>query len=120
MTFSAGIRRVGTIGFALLLFVAAVGPSCLMSAMPAMAAPMHTTAPDPMDCDRDAGGSLASCPHSAPAKAAYDFTRFDDVQPFVLTSAFEAPSPLVSFDRLYPRAEREPSPPPSLKVPLRL
>lgn len=119
MTLTANIRRAGVLLFALLLFVAAIGPSCLMSAAPAMAVPMHAEMPDPSDCGSNQGDSVSDCPHDDSKQVVYDLSHFENVF-FSVALAFEAPLPIVSVGRLLAVADSEPLPPPSHQVPLRV
>jgi hypothetical protein len=134
--------RAGLFGIALLLFLAVVGPSCLLSASVSMAAPlspMHEGAPvqssgmhahnggapshapsQPSDCGSD--DSDGACPHADSGKLNAVSVQDDDVPAAAVLTAFveipvHAPA---SVGRVLMRAERRPAPPPAHLTPLRL
>jgi len=107
-------------GLTLLLFLAAVGPACLMYASTAMGMPMGQPHPAPMDCGDNQGSSDAACPHSNPVEVTKDSVR-DDGPPLAVVAIADVSLPVFSGTSLgISRAEGYLSPPPSQLIPLRL
>lgn len=119
MTIAFDIRRSAVFGLALLLFMAVIGPACLLSASQAMGMPMGPM-PAPMDCDTDGNETVGACPHASSAKIVGDVARTNAP---AVDVALVTPEPLLApvvGTRMIPRAERLSSPPPSHLTPLRL
>lgn len=72
------IRRATLFAVALLVFLAVVGPACLMQASEAFGVPMDSHPMTPMDCESDGTSpSAAPCPHANPIDPVGDKSRSD-------------------------------------------
>jgi len=120
VTISHRIRRTTLFGLALLLFLVAVGPACLMYASEAIGMPMGMPHPAPMDCGDTDGDSSVACPHSNSVEITNSTQRSDAVT-LDIVAVTDVVAPMqVSANVLFVRAERYLSPPPSQLIPLRL
>ena len=72
------IRRATLFAVALLVFLAVVGPACLMQASEALGVPMDSHPMAPMECESEGSIPSASpCPHANPIDPVGDNLRSD-------------------------------------------
>ena len=115
------IRRATLFAVALLVFLAVVGPACLMQASEALGMPMDSHPMAPMDCESDGTSpSAAPCPHANPVDPVGDNLRSDTLRVdavFVVAAPSIVVTTVSQFDvRDVALAEA----PPSHLTPLRL
>lgn len=115
------IRRATLFAVALLVFLAVVGPACLMQASEAFGVPMDSHPMAPMDCESDGTGpGAAPCPHANPIDPVGDKSR-SDAPRIDAIFAVTAPSIIVaSVPRFDSGVVAIAEAPPSHLTPLRL
>jgi len=120
VTYRFDMRRITLAGLTLLLFLAAVGPACLLLATTAMGMPSGASQPAPMDCGDRGRDMSAACPHADPVEVTRDTSALHEPLLDIAVVEEIVPTDDAGMTLVRSRAERYESPPPSQLIPLRL